>query len=342
MSDEPSDTMRERAEESGTRLWVLMRMNRYVLAGTIMLGVFVAIVSLGFVGLNPLRVLSVQDPDAIQTLFSSMVGPIITGVTLVATIGQLVLSQELGAVGDQRERMQEAMEFRRDIESKTDQGVSPPEPSAFLRELVAGVEDHAERLREEMGDERHEELKERVTEYADALDEHAETVREEIENTQFGTFDVLWAALDFNYSWKIFQAREIRTDHSETLSEEADEALDDLIVSLQFFGPAREHFKTLYFQHELINLSRALLYTGPPALVVVAAMIMYVDPGAVSGTVLGIDTLTLLVSGAFVLTLAPFVLLVSFVLRIATVAQRTLAMGPFILRESSRDADSDV
>ncbi|MDL5362682.1 hypothetical protein [Halalkalicoccus sp. NIPERK01] len=342
MSDEPDDTMRERTEGSGLRLWVLMRLNRYALAGAVMLGVFVTIVLLGFVGMNPLRVLSVQDPDAIQTLFSSMIGPIITGVTLVATIGQLVLSQELGAVGDQRERMQDAMEFRRDIESKTDLDVSPPEPAAFLRELVAGIEDHAEDLRDEVADERDEKLKERVNEYVDALDEHAETVREKIEDTQFGTFDVMWAALDFNYSWKIFQARQIRDDHGESLSAEADEALDDMIVSLQFFGPAREHFKTLYFQWELINLSRALLYAGPPALVVVAAMIMYVEPSSVTGTVLGIERLTLLVSGAFVLTLAPFVLLISFVLRIATVAQRTLAMGPFILRESSRDADSDV
>ncbi|ADJ14664.1 hypothetical protein [Halalkalicoccus jeotgali] len=342
MSDEPNDTMRERADGSGFRLWVLMRMNRYALAGAIMVGLFATIVALGFVGLNPLSVLSVQDPDAIQTLFSSMVGPIITGVTLVATIGQLVLSQELGAVGDQRERMQEAMEFRRDIESKTEQDVSPPEPAAFLRELVAGIEDHAEALRDAVAGNYDGELEREIIEYVEALDDHAEAVREKIENTQFGTFDVIWTALDFNYSWKIFQARQLRSEYGDSLSEEADGLLDELIVTLQFFGPAREHFKTLYFQHELINLSRALLYTGPPALVVVAAMIMYVDPNTLPGTLFGIERISLLVSGAFVLTLAPFVLLVSFVLRIATVAQRTLAMGPFILRESSRDADSDV
>ncbi len=342
MSNGPDDTMRERAEGSGRRLWVLMRMNRYALAGTIMVGTFAAIVLLSFGGMNPFQVISIEDPDAVQTLFTSMIGPIITGVTLVATIGQLVLSQELGAVGDQRERMQEAMAFRRDIEEKTDMGVSPPEPAAFLRELVAGIEAYAERLRDQMEDERDEELKERVNEYVDALDVHAETVRDEIENTQFGTFDVLWTALDFNYSWKIFQARQIRDDHADSLSPEADEALDDMIVMLQFFGPAREHFKTLYFQWELINLSRSLLYAGPPSLVVIAGMVLYVDPNAITGSTLGVQHIVWLVSAAFVLTLVPFVLLISYVLRIATVAQRTLAMGPFILRESSRDADSDV
>ncbi|MFC7008038.1 hypothetical protein [Halalkalicoccus salilacus] len=342
MSSSPDDTMSKRAEGSALRLWVLMRMNRYALAGMIMLWMFVAIVLLSFVGMSPFQVLVLQDPDAIQTLFSSMVGPIITGVTLVATIGQLVLSQELGAVGEQRERMDDAMEFRRDLESRTDMGVSPPEPAAFLRELVAGVEDYAERLRNEMEDERDEELKERVNEYVDALDDHAETIREEIENTQFGTFDVIWTALDFNYSWKIFQARQIRDDHADSLSEEADQALDDMIVMLKFFGPAREHFKTLYFQWELINLSRSLLYAGPPALVVVVGILIYLDPTSIAGSILGVQNLVWLVSGAFVLALVPFVLLISYVLRIATVAQRTLAMGPFILRESSRDADSDV
>jgi hypothetical protein len=253
-----------------------------------------------------------------------------------------VLSQELGAVGDQRERMKEAMDFRRDIESASDMGTSPPEPAAFIRELVAATEDSAERLRDVIEDERDEELRERVNQYVDALDEHAETVRAEIEDAQFGTFDVIWTALDFNYSWKIFQARKIRDQHSESLSEEANNAIDDTIDMLQFFGPAREHFKTLYFQWELINLSRALLYVAPPALLVVAGMIMYVDGDAVTGATLGIDHLVLLASAAFAVSVLPFVVLLAYVLRIATVAQRTLAMGPFILRESSRDAESDV
>nr|MCH7662101.1 hypothetical protein [Euryarchaeota archaeon] len=106
--------------------------------------------------------------------------------------------------------------------------------------------------------------------------------------------------------------------------------------------PAREHFKTLYFQWELINLSRAILYAAVPALVVVAGMLMYVDVDAVSGATMGVDNLVLLTSGAFTISLIPFVILLTYILRIATVAQRTLAMGPFILRESERDADSDL
>lgn len=341
MSDDYDTTMLQRAEESRLRLYVLLRLNRWVLSGMILSIVFAALVAMSALDLGPFRSL-VQNDSAIQNIFSSMFGPIITGVTLVATIGQLVLSQELGAVGDQRERMDEAMDFRRTIESESDLDVSPPEPAAFLRELVAATEDRAERLRDVVEDDRDEELKENVNEYVDSLDQNAEAVREKIEDAQFGTFDVIWAALDFNYSWKIFQARRIRDEYGDSLSEEAEEAISDTIEMLKLYGPAREHFKTLYFQWELINLARALLYASIPALIVTAGMLMYVDGGSVPGVTLGVDNLVWLTSGAFTITLVPFVVLIAFIFRIATVAQRTLAMGPFILRESSRDAESDV
>ena len=327
--------------DRGLRAWVVMKLNRWVLTGAILFVVFVSLVALSFAGLSPLEDLA-EDGDALQNIFSSMIGPIITGVTLVVTIGQVVLSQELGAVGDQRERMQEAIDFRQDIESAVNLDTSPPEPAAFLREMVAGTENRAENLREVMEDERDEELQEKIEEYVADLDENAETVREGLEDSQFGTFEVIWSALNFGYSRKIFDARKIREDHQESLSEDANDAIDEMIETLKLFGPAREHFKTLYFQWELINLSRAILYAAIPALTVVAGMRMYVDVDAVSGATMGIDNLVLLTSGAFTVSLIPFVILLTYVLRIATVAQRTLAMGPFILRESERDADSNL
>ena len=341
MGNGADDTLLERAEGSALRLWILMRLDRRVLSVGILSIVFAALVGLGAAELGPYREI-VEDVDAIQNIFSSMFGPIITGVTLVATIGQLVLSQELGAVGDQTTRMEESMEFRRNVEDEGGMEVSPPEPAAFLREVVESTEAKAERLIELMDGEGNEELSETVTEYAESLDEHAEIVREKLEDSQFGTFDVIWAALDFNYSLKIFQAREIRHDYEDELSEEAYNTLGEAIEMLKLFGPAREHFKTLFFQWELIDLSRALLYASIPALIVTASMLMYVDANTLPGTTMGIDNLVLLTSAAFCITLAPFVILMSYIFRIATVAKRTLAMGPFILRESSRDADSDL
>ncbi len=338
MSSDPSDMMHERVGGSRIRFWILMRMNRWVLIGTVLVIVFVVLVGLSLLDLTPLRVI-VENQDGLEFLFSAFIGAIITGTSIVVTINQLVLSQELGAVGDQRERMQQSMEFRQNIEAEIQEGASPPEPASFLYMLVNGIEERANTLQENMEDERDEELKEKIDDYVDNLTGNAEAVKENLEDAQFGTFEVIWSALNFNYSWKIYSARQIRAEHSESMSDDANEEIDDMIEVLKFFGPAREHFKTLYFQWELINLSRALLYIAIPTLTVMGMMIMYIDASALPGTTAGIDNLVWLTSAGFVIGIAPFVVFIAYILRIATVAKRTLAMGPFILRQTKREEE---
>ncbi len=334
----PGNTMRERVGESRLWLWLLLRMNRWLLTALVLSAVFVTLVALSQIGLTPLREI-VESQDGLDFLFSAFIGAIITGTSIVVTINQLVLSQELGAIGDQRERMQESIGFREDVERELVEGASPPEPAAFLYELLGGIQDRATELEATMEDERDEKLQEEITEYVDDLTSNVASVQAELEEAQFGTFDVIWNALNFNYSWKIYRARQIRAQHSDSLSEEANDAIDGMIEVLTLFGPAREHFKTLYFQWELIDLSRALLYISVPALVAVAAMIMYVDDAVLPGRTLGVDNLVWLTSAGLVVGIAPFVVFIAFVLRIATVAKRTLAMGPFILRKTEREDD---
>jgi len=48
----------------------------------------------------------------------------------------------------------------------------------------------------------------------------------------------------------------------------------------------------------------------------------------------GVDHVTLVVGAAFAVTLLPFLLFVSYVLRVLTLAKRTLAIGPLVLRDS--------
>ncbi|MFA9426010.1 hypothetical protein [Natronorubrum sp. A-ect3] len=339
MSDgESADESDGQERLGGARLWLLLRLNRWAFTGIILGIVYVVLVASSVVDLTPLRVI-VDNQDGIEFLFSAFIGAIITGTSIVVTINQLVLSQELGAIGDQRNRMQEAMTFRQDVEETIEEDVSPPEPAAFLYELVDGVHERAIELEDVMQDERDEELREKVSDYVEDATGNAETVKKDLENAQFGTFGVIWNALNFNYSRKIYDARRIRSDHEDSLSDEANEKLDHTIETLKLFGPAREHFKTLYFQWELINLSRALLYISIPSLTVMGLMIMYIDGNALLGTTFGIDNLVWVASAGFVVGLSPFVIFIAYILRIATIAKRTLAMGPFILRESERDED---
>lgn len=330
----------ERIQNSELRLWLLLKLNRLVLAGGLLAFVFASLVIAAQAQFSPFRVL-ISNHDALWWIFSAFIGAIITGVTLVATISQIVLSQELGAIGDQRERMKGAMDFRQDIENILDIAVSPPEPAAFLQLLVDRIKAQAEQLRDVVEDERDEELKEKIDDYVDDLLENADNVSGTLEDAQFGTFEVLWAAFQFNYSWKIFSARRIKNDHEESLSEDAEETLDALIERLKLFGPTREHFKTLYFQWELVNVSRALLYVSVPALIIIGIILMNIGPTALSGTTLGTDNVVWVTAFGFTVGVTPFILLLSYVLRIMTLAKRTLAIGPFILREAERDEEID-
>jgi hypothetical protein len=299
--------------------------------------IFVALVVLGALDPAPLRA-AANSKDPIETLFQALTTAIITGVTLVVSLNQLVLSQELGPLGDQRERMSGTIEFRRDVADALDVPATPPEPSAFLRSLVDSVGNRAHRVGELIEDCADEEARERVSAYADSLTTNADEVTDTLEGEQFGTFDVLSAALNFNYSWKIYEGQRIEGEYESVLSDEALDAIDDLIRTLRFFGPAREHIKTLYFQWELVNLSRSILLSAVPALVVSIGGVLYLDnPASLTGTFLGVDVLVWAVVAATVVSLVPFMVLFAYVLRIATVAKRTLSIGPFILRPTDRD-----
>ena len=335
----PSDTMRGRIEESRYKMWVLTRMNRWVLAGAISVGVFMILVLMSFIAPAPIR-RTIGDADALWWVFSPMITGTVTVVALVVTFNQLVLSQELGALGEQRDRMQDASDFRADVEPHLDVAVSPPDPASFLAALIDGVQTIANELEQTVTDAPANERDE-VEVFVEELTENASAVGEMLDEAQFGTFDVVFAALNFNYSWKIYEARRLIADHQETLSQESLDLLDTIIDVLEVFGPAREHFKTLYFQWELVNVSRAMLYSSIPALVTAISMLLYVDEAGLTGAIVGIDTLVWLVALAATITLFPFFVLVSFVLRIATVAKRTLAIGPFILRETERSGDLD-
>jgi len=338
MSDETeigtADTMRGRANQSRLRLWLLLGANRLHVAVGLTLAVFVAFV-VSVTLLHPPFARQIESGDTIETMFSTMISVIVTGTTLVVTIGQLVLSQENGPLGDQRERMANAMDFR-DFTEELIGTPSPADPSQFLGELIGVTKRRVEQLRDSVEDSENEQLREEVDEFADSVSGNADEVRDQLEGASFGSFDVLFAALNYNYSWKIYQVERIAADHGDSLSEEGTTALEELKTALSLFGPAREHVKTLYFQWALIDLSQWILYTAIPALAVAGIMLAVVDAGTFPGRSLWFDHVVLVVGGAFALTLAPFMLFVSYVLRIVTVAKRTLAIEPLILRDSQR------
>ena len=329
-----ANTMRERSNESRIKLWAVLGANRLVVTTLLAVGVFVAFVLAGTLVYPPFASV-VTAADTIETMFSTMIGAIITGATLVVTIGQLVLSQENGPLGDQRDRMENSMDFR-DYTEELIGSPSPADPSEFLRQLVFVAELRAKALRDGVADNDNDQLRAEVDEFTDSLVGNAELVIDQLEDATFGNFSVLFAALNFNYGWKIFQVERIANEFEDSLSAEELSTLDELKTSLSLFGPAREHVKTLYFEWELVTLSQMIIYAAIPALVLAGVMLTVVDAGTFPGRTLGVANITWAIGVAFTVTLLPFLLFASYVLRIVTVAKRTLAIEPLILRDSQR------
>lgn len=329
-----ADTMQGRSGESRFKLWVLLRTDRLLLTAILALICFVAFM-IWSIGLAPSLRAEIRSTDTIDTLFSTMISVIVTGTTLVVTINQLVLSQETGPLGDQRKRMADAMDFR-SYASDLFGGVVPAEPSAFLLKLVEETRRRADALERLAGEGDDDEFASQVSAFVDSLDENAEKVEEQLEGAQFGTFDVVFAASNFDYSWKIFQVERLTHEFDSSLTDDQRTALDSVKAALSMFGPGREHIKTLYFQWELINLSQYILYAAVPAVLISTGMVMFVGVETFGGTVLTIPTVTWIVGAAFTVTLVPFLLFTSYILRVATLAKRTLAIGPLVLHGSDR------
>jgi len=334
--DAPDDLLRERADQSRWKLWLLLEADRWLVTAVLLAVVFASFLAVGY--LSPTAENAIRTSDSVDTLFQGFLTATITGVTLVLTLNQLVLSQELGAVKDQRERMEGAMSFREDVADAIEAPVSPSRPAQLLRALVQVAGERAAEIEDAVA-ESDDDLRAAVTDLTDSLVENADRVAVGLDDARFGEFDVISSALNFNYSWKVFAARRIRETYGDALGEDASATLDRLIEVLELFGPAREHFKTLYFQRELIDLSRRILVASLPALIVSGVMIAFFNDTAYSATVFGVETLVLVIAVAATVSVFPFLVLLAYVMRIATVTKHTLSIGPFILRETDDVAE---
>ncbi|MFB6127562.1 MAG: hypothetical protein ABEJ79_09770 [Halolamina sp.] len=315
--------------QTPVRRWLLLDGNRWAVAGLLASCVFAFLVGVGTLDPSPLRAV-MTGSDPIETTFEGLVTGIITGVTLVVTIDQLVLSKQLGSLADHRGRLDNELEFRRDVERLLGD-VSPAEPARFLHALLAETDARAAALREAVDDD---DAGRRVEAFTVEHDANADTVADRLTGARYLEFSALRAALDYNYAYRVHQARRLEREHGDDLPTEASDALSVFVEALTFFGPAREHVRGLYFQNELVRLSRVVLSAAVPALAVTLGVLLFLDAGDVTGATLGVSHLLVLVSAAATLAVTPFLLLVSYVLRIVTITQRTLTTGLFILRSA--------
>ncbi|WP_178915329.1 hypothetical protein [Natronomonas gomsonensis] len=330
MSERSTDnTLRERTDINEYWFWLLFGANRWVVAGGLAVLIFLVFMLWGV--MKPVSLHStMQSSDMVETVFAGLVGAIITGTTLVVTINQLVLSQEIGSLGSQRSRMDVTMDFRQNTDSLLGM-TTPADPVAYLDALIETSEQRAKTLRDTLSETENQDLYRKVDEYVDDLLENADHARNQLEDTDFGTFDVVSPALDYNYDRKMHDVRRLGLEYEDSLTDEERSAFRELLEVLTMYGVVREYIKDLYIQWALVKLSRGILYAAVIALTVAGGMVVFVDPTTFPGTFLGIESVLWVVSAAFAISALPFLLFTSYILRLATLAKQTLSMGPLML-----------
>jgi hypothetical protein len=87
------------------------------------------------------------------------------------------------------------------------------------------TERRAEMLRESVADSSDDDLRAEVDEFTENLIGNAETVTDRLKGATFGSFGVVFAALDFKYRWKIFQVERIGHEHADAISTDTEHLL---------------------------------------------------------------------------------------------------------------------
>jgi hypothetical protein len=222
--------MRERGGGSRLSHWLLLTGDRrHVFAFVVGVSILTCI---NLVKLGPSSVQTLLTTDAGGTVFSSIIIAIVTSVTLVLTVAQLVLSQEIGSLEQQRDQLDAELRFRRDVETMSDLTVSPPEPAAFLRALILVTEHRAETLKAVVATDLTGDAATEIETYLTDVITHSHQVSDDLDDREFGSFGVMLPLLNYNYSWKLYAVRALRHKHTASLTTDTEEAFDELLDTL--------------------------------------------------------------------------------------------------------------
>lgn len=293
------------------------------------LHVTVVTVTAIFVGVTAVTVSGLVPFDSVQPLFyvfGGMISGNLTVITVVVAINQLLLSRELYTPDEMETRIGGAIDYRDDIRDTVGQ-VPPVEPLGFLRLLVETSREGARTLGALTADETGADLRDTVDSLVADLVENADQIEAFLQESDPSTFRVLSATLTTNYSPQVRELRRIDWEHGDRLPEDVQASIELLVRHLKNIDVARQYFKAIYIQEELAAMSRQLFYVGLAALVVVTSGLLILTES--SGASVPRPYFPVVVAAVITTGLAPISLLFAYIVRVATVAERTVAILPF-------------
>jgi len=310
--------------------WLLLEGNRYGVIVGLLLFVFVTNLVVGSVWTFEMQQL-LTETSAVQTLLNTFLSGIILLVSIVVSTSAIVLSYDITSLDAQENRMEAAMEFRRDIDELTDGVEDSTDPGSFIKTMTEVIHSRAEAL-DDATESSDKEFAETLQEYTEGVVETVNSIDSSMKTVNRGQFSALWEGLEVEYGPHLNQSDRISIQHSDQFSDEYGQKFDELVKAFELFATGKEYFKTLYYSREISQLSQVLLVISLPTILVVASSTLAIEAHLLPDFWLfGLPPLLTFVSLVITVALAPFVTLIAYMLRIATVAKRTASAGPFTI-----------
>lgn len=329
--DESTRNLIGRIRGSNTVRWVLLRGGRGIVAAVILVGMAVVV----FVALGAFS--PSLTGERMRWLFNGLVNGLLSLVTVVLTINQLILSRQFGSPRDLYDRLEKRIDFRQEVESETGSVIAASQPGGFMQLLFQALRGEARGLETAATDRQDDRTKEAIDDYTETIVEGTNEITADLESQPFEMAGVL-SVLNYDDSWQFHATRQLKIFYGDRLSEAQREHVESIEELLRQIDTTRQYFKTLYIQRELAQLSRQVVYVGVPALLVASLMIMVYRNGWSLSLGPGLSLAAM--SVAIAITLSPVALLFAYALRFATVARRTVVFGPFTPQEE-QERDSD-
>lgn len=309
--------------------WLLLSGDRFAVTAGLTLGVFGFFTILGLFGIITIP------PSKMQWFLNGTINGLLTLIPVAVGINQIVLTQELESLNNMHDRTKGTYAFRDHVADTLDTAVSSPRVGEFCNDLITGINDRATQLNEACDDSTAKQLSDDVDDYTRAITTQTEIASAALSDDS-GVFDSLSILLDFYNTWQVYTTQRLQATHNDALPETARSALTDLEELLLETDTTIDYLKTLWVQRELSEFSRMLLYSGIPAVLIASIGIFGYRNVAIFGTQtisdmsLSQPPIVVVTSALVALSLLPLWLLISYMVRVALVVQRTAAAGPFV------------
>lgn len=301
--------------------WLLLSGNRLVVAACLGAGVFLLVYGLidrGLVAIGP-------SSQAATVFASGLISGTLTLVTVALSINQLILSRVFGSPDELADEMDGTRELRARVRGLAGEPSAPNDPAAFLSMIAETLRERASRLDSALDASGWDPPAE-VTSYVSGVGEYGENIDASVEE-EAAIVDVLEVVLGTEYAENLTATEHLRNAYREQLSGEAGAELAAISDLLESIAITRQFFKTLSLQQDFAKLSRVIAYTGLLALLasVVMALLYRSDSMAIPEA-----SLPVVFALGVTVIVTPLAIFIAYILRAATIARRTVSVGPFV------------